>query len=112
MTTTLSTTDTAQLDTIHAWKAADMANRYGALLDGWTTSTAVDGLPLLTATVRGRQASEALRRFAAGYGLLLTAPGDQKPRLEYDDRGITASWRTSNVWVQLTSTGYRYIGQA
>lgn len=102
MTTTVDLTDAVQQETLRAWQLFDAPAR-GALIGDWTASFAADGHPLIAASVSGRYAEPILRRFGAHHGLIRGRDDDQKPVLAYSDRGVTLSWRTSGVWVQLTA---------
>lgn len=103
MTTTVDLADTVRQETLRAWQLFD-APAHGALIGDWTTSIAADGHPLISATVAGRYAEPVLRRFGAHHGLILIGASDQKPVLAYSAHGATVTWRTSGVWVQLTTT--------
>ena len=87
---------------VHSWSIAMATCGLSATLPNWTTSTAPDGAPVVSAEVAGPAAAYALSRFASEYHLNLPHPGDMRPQfdIEVTDRTVLV-WRRDGVWVEL-----------
>ncbi|MYW46357.1 hypothetical protein [Streptomyces sp. SID161] len=87
---------------IHSWILFVTTCGLTASLPTWTTGTAPDGNPVLSAEVAGPGAAHALSRFASEYHLTLPHPGDARPQFDVEvvDRTVLV-WRRDGVWVEL-----------
>lgn len=89
-------------ETEQSWRVFSQVANLGETLTTWTTATAPDGRPIISAEVTGPEASHALKTFASTYHLALHHPGDLRPQVDVTvtDRAVLY-WRRDGVWVEL-----------
>jgi len=92
----------AQEHATQSWTLFTNARSLTATLPTWTTGTAPDGRPVVSAKVAGPRAAYTLARFASESDLILPHPGDLRPQfdIEVTDRTVLV-WRRDGVWVEL-----------
>lgn len=88
--------------TEQSWRVFSQVTDLRETLTTWTTTTAPDGRPILSAEVTGPEAAHALKTFASTYHLALHHPGDLRPQVDVTvtDRAVLY-WRCDGVWVEL-----------
>ncbi|MFD7922463.1 hypothetical protein ACFV3R_24965 [Streptomyces sp. NPDC059740] len=91
----------AQHQTERAWALHNTHRAHPATIGPWTTTTAPDGTPIVTARLHGPDAVQQLLNFGSG-PLITTGDDGQRPTLDYTEPAITAvEWRTAGVWARL-----------
>lgn len=95
-----------------AWNCYGASTRHGAYLTPWETSTAADGLPLVSCRVTGPRAERAMCEFANGLEPV-TGAAEQRPQVDYSEAGIVScSWRRGGVWVRLWAVDTAHAAKA
>lgn len=102
------TPDEAIRSATASWSLSGAPDRHHAQLKGWTTGTALDGSPMVTAEVTGPEAERAMWTFAGQYPPAAMGPGACKPLFTCHEGRLECAWRSGGVWVRLWAPEQRH----